>query len=156
MNSKLWWKQLNEVCGRVNSTVLPQEIPQSKLAQDFLTFFTDKIRRVHLSTSSITIVSNEISSVEDSVSQSVTLYHFELATQKEVNDSICELDHVSTRIIKTCLPSYLPLITSLANKILTDGFPSALKISVIKPLYKKANLIQRAYHHIVRLPIFPF
>jgi hypothetical protein len=147
MNSKMWWKQLNEVCGRVNPPVLPQEVPRNQLAQDFLTFFTDKIHQVQLSASSTTMVSNENSSVDDSVPHSITLSHFQPATQNEVkqtimsiNDSTCELDPVPTHVIKKCLPAFLPLITALANKLLTDGFPPSLKKSVIKPLYKKGKL----------------
>jgi hypothetical protein len=79
------------------------------------------------------MVSDENPSVYDSVPHSITLSHFQPATQNEVkqtimsiNNSTCELDPV----IKKCLPAFLPLITALANELLTDGFPPSLK----KPL----------------------
>jgi hypothetical protein len=144
-NSKLWWKQLNEVCGRVNPPVLPQGVPHSKLAQKFLTFFIDKVNQVRLSTSSTTISSNE--TPPSPSAHNLILSRFELASQKEVkktimsiSDSTCELDPVPTRVVKKCLPAFLPLITALVNKIFEDGLPPSLKMSVIRPLYKKGNL----------------
>ena len=53
----------------------------------------------------------------------------------------CELDLISTWLLKCCLTELLLLITTLVNKSLTTGsFPEGLKLALIKPHLKKQTL----------------
>ena len=53
----------------------------------------------------------------------------------------CELDPITTEILKEALPSIGLLFTSVVNESLQTGvFPQDLKEALVKPLLKKANL----------------
>ena len=53
----------------------------------------------------------------------------------------CELDPILTEILKHILPCILELITDIVNLSLDNGvFPDTLKVALVKPLLKKANL----------------
>ena len=53
----------------------------------------------------------------------------------------CELDPIPTNLLKHILPCVLQLITNIVNLSLDNGmFPDTLKMALVKPLLKKANL----------------
>jgi hypothetical protein len=65
-------------------------------------------------------------------------------------------DEVSTRIIKISAPYILSPLTLITNKILSTGiFPTRLKFSEVKPLYKKGLKTELSnYRPISLLPSF--
>ena len=53
----------------------------------------------------------------------------------------CKLDPILTNLLKQILPCVLQLITNIVNLSLDNGmFPDTLKMALVKPLLKKANL----------------
>ena len=53
----------------------------------------------------------------------------------------CELDPILTDLLKHILPCILELITDIVNLSLDNGmFSDTLKVALVKPLLKKANL----------------
>ena len=53
----------------------------------------------------------------------------------------CDLDPISTILLKETLPSVITILTEIINKSLTSGiFPDRLKVALVRPLHKKANL----------------
>uniref|UniRef100_A0A8C6UHQ5 Reverse transcriptase domain-containing protein n=1 Tax=Neogobius melanostomus TaxID=47308 RepID=A0A8C6UHQ5_9GOBI len=61
-----------------------------------------------------------------------------LTTMKFSN---CQLDPIPSSLLKTCIPTLIPLITSIINTSLTSGsVPSPLKLASITPLLKKPGL----------------
>ena len=76
------------------------------------------------------------------------LQSFLPATEEEVATIIklttnksCELDPVSTTIVKQCSEEITPLVTRLVNASPAHGdVPDNMKTAVVRPLLKKANL----------------
>uniref|UniRef100_A0A8C6S6Z5 Reverse transcriptase domain-containing protein n=1 Tax=Neogobius melanostomus TaxID=47308 RepID=A0A8C6S6Z5_9GOBI len=61
-----------------------------------------------------------------------------LTTMKFSN---CQLDPIPSSLLKTCIPTLIPFITSIVNTSLTSGsVPSPLKLASITPLLKKPGL----------------
>ena len=53
----------------------------------------------------------------------------------------CKLDPIPPNLLKHILPCVLQLITNIVNLSLDNGvFPDTLKMALVKPLLKKANL----------------
>lgn len=65
-------------------------------------------------------------------------------------------DELATKIIKSCSVEFTPILTYLINLSFSCGcFPDLLKLSIVKPLYKKGdkNLVDN-YRPITIIPIF--
>ena len=63
----------------------------------------------------------------------------------------CDLDPIPTILLKQTLPSVITILTEIINKSLTSGlFPDRLKVALVRPLLKKANLdlIEKNYRPI--------
>ena len=73
---------------------------------------------------------------------------FQPLSQEEVEKIIntspsksCDLDPIPTTLLKEILPSVITILTKIINKSLTSGiFPDRLKVALVRPLLKKANL----------------
>ena len=53
----------------------------------------------------------------------------------------CDLDPILTTLLKEILPSVITILTKIINISLTSGiFPDRLKVALVSPLLKKANL----------------
>ena len=73
---------------------------------------------------------------------------FQPLSQEEVEKIIntspsksCDLDPIPTTLLKEILPSVITILTEIINKSLTSGiFPDRLKVALVRPLLKKANL----------------
>ena len=73
---------------------------------------------------------------------------FDPLSQEEVENIIntspsksCDMDPIPTTLLKEILPSVITILTEIINKSLTSGiFPDSLKVALVKPLLKKANL----------------
>jgi len=161
-DSKLIWKNLNNIFGRNSPQVLPKVIQNSHLAQQFQDFFLEKVRSAQSSIPSVALPINHDTSLSNHCSQELCLSQFTPASQKEVasairsmNSGSCELDPIPTHVIKKCLKGFLPLLTILVNKIFRDGLSPQLKMSVIHPLYKKSKLdseLLSSYRPVANLP----
>jgi len=55
-------------------------------------------------------------------------------------NTFCDLDPISTSILKQCLHILLPTITDIVNLSLTGIFPKQFKLFSIIPLLKKNNV----------------
>ena len=101
---------------------------------------------------------NKIQKIKDNLTENLvyelmgksipSLTKFRLFTQTEVREIIfsmktksCELDALPTKLLKECIDSILPTITSLVNISLRDGvFASRWNTATIRPLLKKPTL----------------
>ena len=60
---------------------------------------------------------------------------------KNSSNASCDLDPVSTFLVKKCLPALLPFLTHLINLSLQSGrFPDYLKTALVRSLLKKPTL----------------
>lgn len=57
---------------------------------------------------------------------------------RKAKTTTCQLDPLPTSLVKACLPSISPMITSISNSSLTTGIvPPTLKLAAITPILKK-------------------
>uniref|UniRef100_A0A8C6P636 Reverse transcriptase domain-containing protein n=1 Tax=Nothobranchius furzeri TaxID=105023 RepID=A0A8C6P636_NOTFU len=71
--------------------------------------------------------------------------------------SSCRLDPLPTSLIKACLPSLLPLISSLIYSPLTTGsVPSAFKTASVTPILKKPGSDPNNFNNLQPISNLPF
>ena len=126
-------------------TALPNHLSLADLANDFNTFFENKITKIRVELDQI---NTEYKPPEITFKGS-PLSHFTPATETEISKLIkssssasCNLDPIPTSLLRTeFLDTLCPVITNIVNKSLSTGvFPSAFKHALVKPLLKKSSL----------------
>ena len=147
-SSKDKWKACNKLFGKSEASSLPAHESEVTLANDFNTFFTEKIVKIReeLEQSSVDCPPH----VENArpIFNGKVWSEFRPVTEAEVEKVIksspstsCPLDPLPTRILKACLSSLLTVLTFLVNLSLSTGeFCSTLKKAFVTPLLKKCDL----------------
>ena len=139
---KTLFKVANELLDRNKERVLPSHMDSKKLANDFNTFYIEKVKKIR---ASIPELSNEISYSKPF--QGNPINSFRPTTSDEVNEIIKEYgiktsveDPIPAKILKSSFDIVQPFITKMINKSLSEGSMEGAKSSVIEPLLKKSNL----------------
>ena len=147
-DKKVTFKVLKSLLNSQEST-LPDHSNEKQLCNDFVNFFTDKVRKIK---SSISVQAEKLgpSQTVSALPEACASKLGELtptsvdelrAIIKTAAPKSCSLDTLPTELLKDDLETHLPILTELVNSSLTSGhFPSALKHGVVRPLIKKANL----------------
>ena len=141
-DSKKLWQILRSVLHSVPEKVLPSHASQICLANHFVTFFSDKIRKIRDS------FTNTDSFTLPAPSDVPKFDLFKAVSEDEVRKVItksptksCLLDPWPTFLVKECLDILLPSVTKLVNCSLTEGaVPGGLKKAIVSPLIKKSSL----------------
>ena len=128
-----------------SSTTLPDHLSAKELANEFGSFFHNKIQKIRDKLDNIQLPQPSIDVPEFCYS---SFTEFEPVTQETVRKVICEsatkscnLDPIPTWLLKDSLDVLLPFITDIINSSLSSGtVPAAFKTSHIMPLLKKSNL----------------
>ena len=137
----------NELLNKQKTSVLPKHDCAKDLADRFINYFTDKI----------TVIRDNLKSESgDSSSHAEYLPAFfgnpldklRPATCEEVRKIICasptkscSLDPLPTWLLKDCIDTLLPVLTSIINiSLYTSDFSPELKRALITPLIKKVIL----------------
>ena len=146
----------NSLLGWNTSLPLPPGHSDSELAESFNIFFTSKISRIRSELKDLRIGPPDACDVNDNILPSMDC--FQPLSQEEVEKIIntfpskcCDLDPIPTTLLKEILPSVITILTEIINKSLTPGiFPDRLKVALVRPLLKKANLnlIEKNYRPI--------
>ena len=140
-------KTIHSTAAQLMGTKLDSPLPECKsdsiLALQFSTYFTDKVTKIH----------NQIGTPTLDESENVTRSHPSLsrlscittseAVQllKKSANKACSLDPIPAPLLKDNINVVAPVISKIINiSILTGEVPSALKHSVITPIYKKKQL----------------
>ena len=141
------WKALDNLLCRKPPPSLPNSTCPSSLASAFLQFFDDKIANLcaRFTPLTPTLVQNLN---PPPPTAPPPLSDFLPATTLEVRNAIlsssnstCSLDLIPTKLLKSCIDSLLPPITTIINLSLSEGtFPSSFKTAIVKPLLKKFSL----------------
>ena len=140
-NPKLLHKLTDKLIVGQHQHQLPSSDDDVHLANKFSHFFDDKIN----------VIRNRFqlnsSALEESFSGE-NLENIRPATDEEVKALIlsysnksCELDPISTWLLKICINELLPILTAVINSSLSTGeFPEQCKHAIVRPLLKKDNL----------------
>ena len=122
----------------------PKHDTPASLANDFIFFFRDKIRKIR---HDIDQVAHKDSGAKDCTTD-CQLNRFWAVSSSELLNIIsstsfksCELDPVPGHVLKCLLPAILPIIIKIVNISLESGrMPELFKQAIIKPLLKKPSL----------------
>jgi exonuclease III len=143
-NSKAMFKVLNSSMNRKQELPLPHHNDPKILANEFNTFFDNKIKTIRSNLSS----SSTTPGNQSKIYQGPKLSEFKMLSQQEVKELInemptkhCDLDPMPSGLVKDCSDELLPIITEIVNLSLKLGvMPSNLKHALVKPLLKKMGL----------------
>ena len=142
-NQKRLFQIAEQLLHRKQASPLPDAVSNKDLANQFCSFFTEKIKKIR----------EGFQIAEDwSYDEPSSAFHeltcFPLATEDEISNIIfkskttsCELDPLPTSLLKKAAHVIVPVITKIVNNSLQSGvFPEPLKIAHVRPLIKKPSL----------------
>ena len=147
-DQKQLFKAVDKLCSGSSEKILPSHVDAEQLANDFATFFEDKIKKVRDKLDNINLPSTPSENTYSQVSASSLLENFSEVCEDIIRDIIkkspsssCSQDAIPTWLLKECLGELLPSITRIVNLSFLSGiFPTSYKISHVTTLIKKANL----------------
>ena len=150
-DTKTVFKTVNKLLNKSAKT-LPAHDSAKNLANEFATFFDDKVSKIYDGIESELMNSNLNLTLEPSKSASHglarTLSVFDHVSEEDIQKYItkspaksCLLDPIPTWFIKQNVSTFVPIITQIVNSSLSTGtFPESLKHAVISPVIKKQSL----------------
>ena len=145
-NPRTFWKPLNTILHRNPSNSLPESPDASSLANTFLDFFKDKIKRIRTkflpfhSPDPFLFPPAPPSKLINFIRATLTEIYKLISTSESKH---CPFDSIPTFLLKLCFKELGPIITNLnlVNLSLSEGiFPSSFKQALVNPLLKKPSL----------------
>ena len=145
-DSKTLFKLTNSLMGKNGETILPTHSCDKTLADQFLSFFHNKIDNIR--TGLCAMVDEPLVEIPDQSFNGVQLNCFSSVTLQEIRHIIlkapsksCELDPLPSWLLKECVDELFPIVTSIVNASLNHAIvPLSLKTALIRPLLKKSGL----------------
>ena len=142
-DSRRLWQELKKLLNRVPEVKLPAHHTEKSLADRFVLFFDDKIKKIRESFKPTKLTSALVPS-----SIPPRFNSFSPISEGEVEKIIlnsptksCLIDPLPTFLVKECLDLLLPSITKLVNYSLSESLvPDGFKNAVVTPLIKKPSL----------------
>ena len=142
---KALFRLTRNMLGNRGDKILPVYTCKRKLANDFSAFFTNKILNIR---SELGLKDTHTGGSVTNCFSGVPLNTCMYANEAEIWTIIkltpvksCELDPLSTWLLKECKAELVPLITDIVNMSLRESMiPKSLKTALIRPLLKKTGL----------------
>ena len=139
-DSKKLFSTANRLLNRKQTSILPSCVDNQELAQSFIEFFHDKVRKIRDG------LSPDESHFEPLTSSSLS--SFRPTTPNEIQSLLqklppkfCRLDPIPTILLKDCSSVFAPIISQIVNLSIDQAHvPSLLKQAHITPLLKKPSL----------------
>ena len=150
-STKTLFRTFNKLIGKTNDPVYPAAHSDIEIANQFASFFTDKVKTIRANLQSST---DEQNNYRFNTTSSSTLNHdftylnqFELTTEDEIlsiiNESgikCCFSDPLPGVILKSNVSLFLPIWTHIVNMSLQHSSMDNLKLADINPLLKDLGL----------------
>jgi hypothetical protein len=160
-NPRQLWKTINNLLHRSAIPALPNLPSVTSIAQQFATFFSEKVTKLHTSIPPV----NQSPHFPQPPCTPPKLTEFRPTDINEITKLIlqsptkqCELDPIPTSLLKQSISVLAPTITNIINLSLSSGtFPSSFKQSVVAPLLKKPSLDKNnlSSYRPISCPSFP-
>ena len=154
------WPKIKEILGFVELlqkdftvvAVLPDCANKTDLANTFCKFFYDKILKIRS-----TLQSSTPSSVTRQSSTKNTLSSFTPVSEEDLLKILksspsksCDLDPISTSLVKECADILITPITKIVNYSIKEGsFPNCFKMAYVTPLQQKLSLDRNTFKNYV-------
>ena len=147
-NPKEIFNITNKLLGRNDQLPLPAFEDKSNLANDFSSFFINKIDQIMEKLKATSALTEENSYMESEFLMEHQMLTFQQLSVDEVSKLInsavvksCELDPIPSKLLKTNSKKIAPVITEILNLLLKTGdFCKELKQVLLHPLLKKCGL----------------
>ena len=134
--------------GKKKNTALPTRFSNEQLPDEFRMFYIQKVRKLNemiKEKMETLVIDKDKFKPEDPPCE---LTHFKEVTKDEIkrimikmNDKSNKNDPMPAKFIKECIDEMVPTITTIVNKIISNGqYPKALKEASLTPVLKKAHL----------------
>ncbi|KAI2647462.1 hypothetical protein H4Q32_023878 [Labeo rohita] len=158
-NSKSLFTILNNITQPQDS--LPPHLYTNSFCNSIMSFFNAKICNIYQHFDSIP---HQLHTFGDLHSPTHTLSSFHLPSFSELTiliqkskPSTCQLDPLPTYLVKSCLPSLLPIIASIIHSSLTTGIvPTSFKTAVITPILKRPGADPSNFNNFRPISNLPF
>ncbi|XP_058247456.1 uncharacterized protein LOC131354152 [Hemibagrus wyckioides] len=139
---------------------LPSHLYSSAFCSSLMSFFNDKIYKIHLHLGS----PSSLTSSSESYPIPYPFSAFQFPTNSDISDlihksksSTCSLHPLPTVLVKACLPSLIPLISAIICSSLTTGIvPIPLKTAAITPILKKSGADPSNLNNLCPISNLPF
>ena len=156
----------NRLLGKNQEPSLPNIDCDTELSNKFAEFFVGKIQSIR----TLLQDANQASDMESDVLRADVrfsgqpLTDFTAASCEEVRKLLmsspsksCELDPIPTFLLKQCIDSFVPAITTIVNKSLCEAVvPSDFKQAIVRPLLKKPGLDKEVFKNYRPVSNLPF
>ena len=160
-DSKDMYKIVNELLCK-NTRSLPNCNSSSDLANQFCSFFTDKIERIREEIDSA--VPTVALPYDTSIHTACTMSSFQEISQEDLKKVImkcptksCDLDPLPTWLMKDHLSTIMPIVCHIVNSSISTGdFPSTLRNAIVTPIIKKTSLDPQQLKHYRPISNLPF
>lgn len=149
-DTKRLFKLTNKLLGDNNEVILPTSDNDRDLSNEFGKYFLGKIQTIRETLQSQNDKTGNYSDVlwADVQYTGDPLIEFSPTSSDEIRKLImnspsksCDLDPIPTYLLKQCIESFIPIVTSLVNKSLCDSsVPTIFKQATVRPLLKKPGL----------------
>ena len=145
-NPKALFKITDALMHKKAEAKLPCHTDSEILANEFVTFFSEKIKTITTSFPSDAVLDSvDAPKMNEGLAQFPS---FKPATEDDIrkiilsgNSKSCHQDPIPTTLLKECLPCLLPALTMIVNTSLSScTVPLALKAATVIPLIKKPDL----------------
>ena len=140
---------IGKLLHRNNSQIFPRHVSSNTLADAFMHFFDNKIRKIRAGMLAQFDTGTPSFTTDVPINCDCELNSFSSATSNNLMTLISamsfkssELDPIPGHLLKECIDTVLPTITKVVSNqfLATASFPHQLKEAMIKPLIKKSNL----------------
>ena len=131
-DTKKLYSLVNGLMGRTSENSMPKSESDDQLAENFVDFFMEKIKKIHDSLQDYDVYkpcdseSNKFSGFVPLSEQEVAAIIGKMASKS------CEIDPIPTTLLKKVLPSVIGPITAIVNFSITQGiFAQHWKMAII-------------------------
>uniref|UniRef100_A0A8C6KC16 Reverse transcriptase domain-containing protein n=1 Tax=Nothobranchius furzeri TaxID=105023 RepID=A0A8C6KC16_NOTFU len=155
-------KSLYSIINKIHrpSDTLPPHTCSTATCSALLLFFNEKIINIHRAINQ----SIPPTSPYDPPKPTQLFSIFQLPSDSEISDiihkskpSTCLLDPLPTALVKSCLPSLLPLVSALTHASLSSGIvPSIFKTAAVTPILKKPSSDPNIFTNLRPISNLPF